>query len=186
MEYFKNIWTSLYTIFVGLKITGEHLFVKKVTMQYPERDHPLRDGTMPMNARNRIFVEMDRCNGCGSCSRACPVNCIDIELVKVTPGDDIPMFVDGEPRKTWVTKYDLDFAKCCFCSLCIDVCPTSANRMTPEFEYSVFDRNELLYHMATLTPAEAEVKKQMWAKFSAEKKKAEAEAKAKADAEAKA
>ncbi len=186
MDYFKDIYTSLYSIFVGLKITGSHLFEKKVTLQYPERDHPLRDGTMPMNARNRLYVDMERCDGCGTCARACPVNCIDVELVKVTPGDVIPMFYDGTPRKTWVTKYNIDFAKCCFCSLCTEACPTDAVQMTPVFEYSEYDRKNLLYKMASLSPEEAELKKQMWARYSTEKKKADAEAKAKTEAEAKA
>lgn len=179
MEYFKNIWTSLYTIFVGLKITGWHMFEKKVTMQYPDLVHPIKDNLIPLNSRNRIEVDMDRCDGCGSCSRACPVNCIDVELVKVTPGDDIPLFYDGKPRKTWVTKYNLDFAKCCFCSLCTEACPTNAVKMTQEFEYSEYNRDNLLYKMASLSPTEAEAKKKMWADYSAAKKKAEAEAKAK-------
>jgi len=180
MEYFKNIWSGLYTALVGMKITFSHIFEEKVTLMYPEVNHPLRDGTMPLNARNRIDIDMNRCDGCGSCARACPVNCIDVQLVKVTPGDEAPLFYDGTPRKTWVIKYDLDFAKCCFCALCIDTCPTEANKMTPEFEYSTYNRDELLYHFADLTPEEAEEKKKMWADYSAAKKKADAEAKAKA------
>lgn len=184
MEYFKNIWAGLYSTLVGMKITWGHMFVKKVTMQYPERDHPLRDKTMPLNARNRIFVDMDNCDGCSSCARACPVGCIDVEIVKVVPGDPAPPLLDGKARKTWVTTYNIDFAKCCFCSLCTEACPTNAIVMTTEFEYSVYDRKELLYRMSPLTTEEAENKKKMWAEHSAAKKKAEAEAKAAADAKA--
>jgi len=177
MEYFKNIFHALYTIFVGMKITGMHLFEKKVTMQYPDLVHPIRDGLLPPTERNRIYVDMDRCNGCGSCVRACPVDAIEVGMVRVVPGDEVPLFYDGTPIKTWVTKYTLDFAKCCFCGLCIEACPTQANRMTPEFEYSEFERDKLIYHFERLTPEQAEEKKRKWEAYQAEKKKADAAAK---------
>ena len=184
MTYFKNIWEGIHTTLVGMKITWGHLFVKNVTEQYPEKYHPIHTpGFMPENSRNRIFVDIANCDGCSGCVRACPVDCIKVEITKVTPGDNsAPALRDGKARKTWVTTYDIDFAKCCFCSLCTEACPTNAIKMTPEFEYSTYDRRELLYHFSALTPDEAQAKKDMWAKYSAEKKKAEAEAAAKAAA----
>jgi NADH-quinone oxidoreductase subunit I len=174
-NYFKNIYVTISTILIGMRITISHLFYKNVTVQYPNV-HPLdKAGSdkMPANARNRIFNDYEDCNGCMGCMRACPVNCITVETLKTTPGDDIPMLRSGGKRGLWVTKWDIDFAKCCFCSLCTEPCPTNSIRMTPDFEYSVYDRSELLYHFSKMTPEEIQSKKDMLAKYQAEKKKAE-------------
>ncbi|MFP4369424.1 MAG: NuoI/complex I 23 kDa subunit family protein [Candidatus Kapaibacterium sp.] len=183
MQYFKNIFSGIYTALVGMKITLAHLFKKKVTMQYPDNYHPIKSGDMPSNSRNRIHVDMDDCNGCNSCARACPVDCISIDTVKVVPGDEPPPLKSGGKRALWVTKYDIDFGICCFCSLCTEACPTNAIMMTREFEYSTFDRNELLYHFGEMTPEEVKEKEEKFKKFQIEKKK---QAAAKKAAEAKA
>jgi NADH-quinone oxidoreductase subunit I len=199
--YFKNIWLGFYTVLVGMKITWAHLFAQKVTNQYPDRYHPIQGhditkknkgvkkgdpdrSDIPLNSRNRIFVDMDLCNGCMQCTRACPVNCITVETVKVVPGDVAPDLSNGEKRSLWVTKYEIDFAKCCFCSLCTEPCPTEAVKMTREFEYAAYDRNSLIYQFSKLTPELAQEKKDMNAKFQEEKKKADAAKKAAAAAAA--
>lgn len=182
ITYFKNIWLGIYTVLIGMKITIDHMFRKNVTVQYPNV-HPLKEAgadKMPENARNRLFLDIDLCNGCGGCARACPVNCITVNTVKVTPGDDAPPLKNGEKRGLWVTNYQIDFAKCCFCALCIEPCPTKAIYMTTEFEYSTYDRKDLLYTFSRMTPEEAKQKEEMQKKFQAEKKKKEAEQKAKA------
>ncbi len=192
MSYFKDIYEGISTALVGMKITWEHLFTKKVTNQYPELYHPIKSGDMAINSRNRIFVDMDGCDGCNSCARACPVKCITVETCKVTPGDETaPDLHGGKKRRTWVTKYDIDFALCCFCSLCTEACPTEAIVMTQEFEYSSLDRDGMLYHFSRLTSEEAAEKVKMFDDNQAakkreqeEKKKAEAEAKKIADAAA--
>ena len=177
--YFKNIWLGIYTVLVGMKITMRHLFVPNVTVQYPNVHPKDLSGSdkMPDNARNRLFLDPGLCNGCNGCSRACPVNCINIEMVKVTPGDDAPPLRDGSKRGLWVTSYTIDFAKCCFCALCLEPCPTEAIYMTTEFEYSAYERKDLKYEFSDMTPEEGKAKREMYANFMAEKKKKDEEAK---------
>ena len=175
-NYFKNIWLGVYTALIGMSITLRHLFVRNVTIQYPQERLPIPD-----NARNRLFLDYDLCNGCQQCARACPVNCIIVETIKTTPGDTIPPLKDGSKRALWVPKYDIDFAKCCFCSLCTEPCPTEAIKMTPEFEYTKYNRNGLIYSFSMMTEQEAVEKKEMYEKFAVEKKRKEAEAKATAE-----
>ncbi|MBX3044317.1 MAG: 4Fe-4S binding protein [Candidatus Kapabacteria bacterium] len=185
MDYFKKIYDGLSTTGVGMKITLEHLFGKKVTNQYPEIYHPITSGDMPLNSRNRLFVDMAGCDGCDSCAKACPINCIEVETVRVTPDEEnVPDMNNGKKRKMWVTKHEIDFAKCCFCSLCTLVCPTEAIYMTQEFEYSEFDRENLKYNFSDLTPEQVVEKKASFEQYQI-KKKEEQEAKKKADAEAK-
>jgi NADH-quinone oxidoreductase subunit I len=193
MDYFKKIYEGISTTVTGMKITLDHLGGKKVTNQYPEIYHPITSGDMPTNARNRLFVDMSGCDGCDSCAKACPISCITVETVRVSPDDDnVPEMNNGKKRKMWVTKHEIDFAKCCFCSLCTLVCPTEAIYMTQEFEYSEFDREKLKYNFSNLTAEESAEKIKMFEEYQQakkkeqeEKKKAEAEAKRLAEIEAK-
>lgn len=176
-EYFKNTFDAIYTVLVGMKITFKHLFVPSVTIQYPDVKPQ-----MPERARNRLFVNMDDCIGCDQCARACPVNCISIETLKSTPDDSPGETSQGKKKALWVTKFDIDIAKCCFCSLCVYPCPTECIKMTQVYEFSEFDRNDLLYRFAVMTPEEITDKQNKFDVFTAAKEAEKlAAAKAKAD-----
>ena len=167
--YFKNIYDGLYTVLVGMKITFKHLFTPSVTIQYPVIKPQMAD-----RVRNRLYVNMDDCIGCDQCSRACPVSCITIETVKGLPTDDIGKTSQGKKKALWVTQFDIDIAKCCFCQLCVFPCPTECIYMTDSYEYAEFERNNLIYNFVTLTPDEIKEKKANFAKFEAEKAAAKA------------
>ncbi len=180
-QYLKNTWDGLWTVLVGMKITLKHIFVPSVTIQYPEIKPVL-----PERARNRLYVNMADCIGCTQCATACPVNCITIETVKAVPSDGQRITSNGKKKALWVTKFDIDIAKCCFCSLCTYPCPTECIKMTNVYEFSEFERNDLIYSFASLSESEIEEKRANYNKFMAEKEAAKlAAAKAKAEAAAK-
>ena len=178
-NYFKNTWEGLYTILIGMKVTWKHLFVPAVTIQYPEERVPMVE-----RARNRLFVNMDDCIGCKQCETACPVNCIEIETVKGLPTETLGLTSNGKKKALWVTKFEIDIAKCCYCQLCVFPCPTECIFMTDVYEFSEFDRNDLNYNFASLTDSEVAEKKDNFEKFQVEKE-AQKLAAAKAEAEAK-
>ena len=163
-QYFSNIWTAVYTVVIGMKVTFKHLFVPAVTIQYPDVKLPL-----PERERNRLYVNMDDCIGCDQCARACPVSCIEIETVKSLPGEDLGKTSNGKKKALWVTKFDIDFAKCCYCQLCVFPCPTECIYMTDVYEFSEYERNNLVYDFVTLSPLERIEKKENFAKMEAEK-----------------
>ena len=163
-EYFSNIWTGLSTVAIGMKVTFKHLFVPAVTIQYPNVRVEL-----PERERNRLYVNMDDCIGCDQCSRACPVSCIEIETVKSLPTEDLGKTSNGKKKALWVTKFDIDLAKCCYCQLCVFPCPTECIYMTDVYEFSEFERKDLLYDYVTLTHEEREQKKINYQKLEAEK-----------------
>jgi len=175
-QYLKNTWDGIYTALVGMKITFKHLFTRSVTIQYPEVKVPMVE-----RARNRLYVNIEDCIGCEQCSKACPVSCITIDTVKSIPSDPVGTTSNGKKKALWVTQFDIDIAKCCFCQLCVFPCPTECIKMTDVYEYSEFLRDDLIYKFACMTPAETAEKKDNYEKFEAEK----AAAKAKAAAEAK-
>ena len=180
-QYFINTWEGIWTVLVGMQITLKHVFVPAVTIQYPDVKPEL-----PERARNRLFVNMDDCIGCLQCSRACPVNCIEIETVKAVP-TDLPGITSNDKKKVlWVTQFNIDIAKCCFCSLCVYPCPTECIQMTNIYEYTEFERDDLIYKFATLSPDDITKKQEMFDVFQKEKEEAKiAAAKAKAEAAAK-
>lgn len=187
-DYFKHIYQAVSTISIGMSITFKQMFNKSVTIQYPEQRLQL-----PERERNRLFVNMEDCIGCDQCAKACPVNCIDIDTVKVVPGDIVGktgVTSQGKKKALHVTNFTIDFAKCCYCQLCVFPCPTVCIYMTDVFEFSTYVRSDLKYQFADLTPEQGVEKKAMYEKYALEqeekKKQAAAEAAAKKAAEEKA
>jgi len=150
--YFHNIWLALSTVAIGMKITFKHLFVPAVTVQYPDVKMKL-----PERARNRLYVNIDDCIGCDQCSMACPVDCIIIETIKSTPDQDLGTTSTGHKKKLHVPRFDIDIAKCCYCGLCVYPCPTECIVMTDVYEFSEFDRHNLIYNYSIMTPQEIEM-----------------------------
>jgi NADH-quinone oxidoreductase chain I len=150
-RYFRNIWDGVVTVLIGMKVTFRHLFTPAVTIQYP--DVKLK---LPERARNRLYVNMDDCIGCDQCAMACPVDCIEIETIKSTPDVDLGLTSVGTKKRLYVPRFDIDIAKCCYCGLCVYPCPTECIKMTDVYEFSEYERKNLVYTFAVMTPAEAD------------------------------
>ena len=180
INYLQKFWGGLFTILIGMRVTFKHMFVPAVTIQYPTVRPEL-----PERERNRLYVNMDDCIGCDQCSRACPVSCIHIETVKSIPGEDLGTTSNGKKKALWVTKFDIDIAKCCYCELCVFPCPTDCIYMTDVYEFSEFERSNLIYDFVTLSQVEITEKKKNFEEMQA-KKEAEKAAAAKKAAEEKA
>lgn len=172
-RYFRNIGKGFWTVLVGMKVTMRHLFTPAVTIQYPDARM-----TIPERGRNRLYVNMDDCIGCNQCAMACPVDCITIETAKSLPTEDLGMTSTGQKKRLWVTQFDIDFGKCCYCGLCVPPCPTECIYMTNVFEFAGYDRKNLIYSFITLSPEEVaqKVKQAREAEREAAAKKAQAAA----------
>jgi NADH-quinone oxidoreductase subunit I len=149
MSILSDIWDGVRTTLAGLRVTVPYIWRKPVTTMYPHQRLEL-----PERTRNRLYVNMDDCIGCDQCARACPVDCIDIETVKAVEGDSPGITSDGRKKALWVTKFDIDIAKCCYCGLCTYPCPTECIKMTDVFEFAEGERNNLIYSYITMTPDE--------------------------------
>ncbi len=109
------------------------------------------------------------------------MDCITIETVKALPTENLGVTSTGHKKRLWVTQFDIDIAKCCYCGLCVPVCPTECIVMTDVYEFSEFNLHDLIYNYVTLTEAEiADIKTRTAAyeKEQATKKAAVAQAKA--------
>jgi NADH-quinone oxidoreductase subunit I len=76
------------------------------------------------------------------CARECPDWCIYIDSHKeevVVPGAARPR------QRNVLDRFDIDFALCMYCGICIEVCPFDALFWSPDFEYAEYDIAELTH-----------------------------------------
>ena len=150
----------------------------------PDQVHVLAEGRIhaPEQARAALAAGApDDCIGCDQCAMACPVDCITIETIKSTPDVDLGLTSVGTKTRLYVPTFDIDIAKCCYCGLCVYPCPTECIKMTDVYEFSEYERQNLVYNFAIMTPADIDTAKSKLAaheKEQAAKKAAAAAAKA--------
>jgi len=155
-----------------MRITFPHLFTRAATIQYPTVKMKI-----PERGRNRLFVNIDDCIGCDQCAMACPVDCISIETIKSTPDVDLGLTSKNTKKRLYIPRFDIDIAKCCYCGLCVWPCPTECIVMTDVYEFSEYDRKNLIYGFATMTAEEISVAKERLRKYDEEQAAKKAAAK---------
>lgn len=134
-RYFKHIRDAVTTIFEGMTVTCSHLVRKPYTIQYPDRVPVRVQDTLPFRYRGILEVDLEICTGCLACERACPIDCIVIDAPK-----------DQKTKEMLLTRFDIDIAKCMYCGLCSEVCPTGSIHHTTEFEGSDFSLESMIRH----------------------------------------
>ncbi len=172
VRYFKNIWESVTSSLTGLGITFGHMLrIRKgnVTLQYPVERWPQPDRDIGYDhdrynlIRSRLHVDMDDCIGCYQCERACPVDCIKINTLKVEKDADIGTTSNDTKKRLLVTRFDIDMSECCYCNLCVYPCPEDCIYMTGgpnshkqplDYEFSTYDRNDLIFRFANVSQEE--------------------------------
>ena len=121
---------TLWEMLLGLRLTLKNLFVKKVTVQYPEEKTPQSPRFRGLHALRRYPNGEERCIACKLCEAVCPALAITIEA-EVRPDDT---------RRT--TRYDIDLFKCIYCGFCEEACPVDAIVETRIFEYHMEEKGQ--------------------------------------------
>ena len=137
-EYFRNIKDAVLTIFDGMAVSASHLIRKPYTIQYPDRTPVRVQDTLPFRYRGILDVDMEICTGCLACERACPIDCITIVCEK-----------NAQTRELTISQFDIDVAKCMYCGLCSEPCPTGSIHHTTEFEGADFSLESLIRRFIT-------------------------------------
>jgi formate hydrogenlyase subunit 6/NADH:ubiquinone oxidoreductase subunit I len=175
--YVGNIKSTCTSIFEGMAVTFSHLFRTPITVQYPDRIPEPLQKTLPERTRGHLTVDMEICISCLACEKACPIDVIKIEDVKI-PKETV-VGVDGKEtvRVKEPTRFDIVMYKCMYCGLCVEPCPTGAIHFTKEFEGATSDLSTLHFRFVTQDEKERVLlKAKEYEKEQAEKARKKAEA----------
>lgn len=162
---------GLYSLLVGLRITGVEFAKPQLTVHYPRqvvgdaalrgyRGHielvPLEDD--PLTAR---------CIACMQCHNICPSNCISLAAAKKAKPEKAAETVAAETQaveaagdtampkmktaappkdggKKQLTHFTLDFSLCSLCGLCVQTCPVASLRHSSNVYMASYDRKPLV------------------------------------------
>ena len=129
----KLQYILLWDILSGLIITLKYFFKPKVTLNYPFEKGHLSPRFRGEHALRRYPNGEERCIACKLCEAVCPAQAITI-VSEARP--------DGSRR---TIRYDIDMTKCIYCGLCQESCPVDAIVQGPNYEFSTYTREELIY-----------------------------------------
>ena len=141
--YFRNIWHSIKSIAIGMRITLKYMFQRSVTISYP-----FEKIAFAPRYRGIHEFEADRCIACDMCAKACPVDCIYIDKTA-------PRKIDKKTEKVSkdsgeLLRYAIDYQKCMFCALCTEPCPTDCIHMGKLHDLSSYTREDVVVEFAQL------------------------------------
>jgi len=118
------------------EILGTVLRRKTATIRYP-----FQEAVRPERLRGKIEHDIEKCTGCGLCSRDCPATAIEM--------------VPSTKTKTQ-KKPEFRFDRCIFCGTCEAVCPKKAITMSTSFEMAAFTLKDEHLFVVSEDPEQAE------------------------------
>lgn len=108
----------------GLFTVLKHLFMRPVTLEYPEKKRLQSD---VFRGKPCVKIGENGCVGCGVCKNVCPSGAINYE----------------KDENGKVISYTFDLNKCIFCGNCMYYCPHSVITLGQDFELGTADKSEL-------------------------------------------
>jgi len=110
---------------------------KPHTINYPYETKKTAD-----RYRGLHYNDLEQCIGCGNCSTICQNDAIDmIQLADIQgKGGDSGL----RPR--------VDNGRCCWCALCVEVCPTGSLNLTKDYIYVTEDADAFLWTPGVSNP----------------------------------
>ena len=89
----------------------------------------------------------ERCTGCASCAKYCPLG-----IIRIVTGTDGGNEQDGGSYS--IETFDIDQGRCMYCGLCVEACPYDALHMGTGFEAAQVRRDDLVVTVDVLRSRE--------------------------------
>jgi NADH-quinone oxidoreductase chain I len=139
IAYFKEIFSGLWSLLVGMKLTARYALAPTVTVHYPFEK---LDVTPNFRGHTELVIDPEtaesKCITCMMCEKTCPSNCIAIRAEKP----------EGAKKKVLVD-YTLDFTKCSLCGNCVEVCPVDALEYSQEYSLAGYSRHDFHFELVS-------------------------------------
>ena len=154
-DFFQQI-KDLFSLIVGLFVTGDNLRRKTITVHYPRRQV---DNLASFRGPIQLLPgpkdpAVPRCISCLMCMNTCPSGCLTVvkrKPPKPTPAQQEAM-AEAEARGEKVKKpsapknpavFTYDFSLCSLCGMCVEVCPANAIGFSSDVYMVVRRRDDL-------------------------------------------
>ncbi len=138
MSFLERIY--LPAILGGVVITIKHLFRRKATIKYPEKEREISDIWRGQHVLKRDEKGAERCTACGLCAVACPA-----EAITMTAGERKKGEENLYREEKYATTYEINMLRCIFCGLCEEACPKEAIFLTDRIVTTDYSRGEFIY-----------------------------------------
>jgi NADH-quinone oxidoreductase subunit I len=127
-------------ILKGMFITFSHIFKKKPTVNYPEKQRPYSETFRGLHVLNRDEEGRENCTACGLCAVACPAEAITMEAAERKTGEE------GLYREEkYASVYEINMLRCIFCGLCEEACPKDAIYLSQTHAPAMYGRSGFIY-----------------------------------------
>jgi len=123
MTFMERLY--LVAIFKGLMITIRHLFMRKVTIQYPEQVRKMSPVYRGQHQLKRDEQGRENCTACGLCALSCPAEAITMKAEERLPNEK-----HLYREEKYASIYEINMLRCIFCGLCEEACPKDAIYLT--------------------------------------------------------
>ncbi len=177
MSAIKKIWddvTSLWSLIVGLKVTGKNFADKQVTLHYPREtvsEAQIEGFRGPLELVGKPKKpEKPKCIACMMCVTACPSKCITVVKAKAPKPTEAELqaMKEAEERGEKVkkpkapkepAKFLYDFSLCSLCGSCVENCPVDSLRYSSNVYFTSTDRKDFKMDLLGRLKKQAEVAK---------------------------
>lgn len=152
-EYLHDLYDTVRTILLGMKVTVRYCFARSVCVQYPTVAPVLQP-----RYRGFHIVDLTHCIACNQCAIACPVDCIYIERSGPRKLDKATGLAVGGA----ILRYAIDYSKCMFCGLCVTACAPGSIEMGDNHDLSGYDRQSMIVEFTELAKQGLQTPLPLW------------------------